>query len=412
MNKNQSGTKVTSDYDKQLEKLNEGLTNQTVSYESYLRKRKKLDEDYVINKDKADLTDDQAELDRLKKHGEEIAQSKKDAEKGVTTAKGNEDPEEVIKKQEELNAILLLEKNSNKAIADADKKAADDKKKLEEDTAKKILEAKKKLHDKERELEKAAFDLAKEMVDNKYENEKNQIQSQMERNNEMFDNELKNIQRSSLSNQQKAAQEITINAQKTQSEKAARKQQHDADIAKAKFDREMAEASVIWNTAKAVMKDLSDSPPPLSYVLAAADIALGAVQLASIASKPLPAYAEGTDNHPGGYAMVGEGKYAEWVQTPSRGFIVDKPTILDLPATTSVTPINNSTINEIVLSNMEKSNSVYENKQQSVNQWEIARWQTQQITKALNKSQPVNVRNTVVIDGREQEWINKKILGK
>jgi len=409
---NAAATKTTQNYDAELSKLNEGLAKQKISYSKYLIERKKLDDKYLTDKDSADIADDQAELDRLKKHGEEIAAQKKQAEAELGNAQGNDDPEAVIKAQQSLSALLQLEKTNNKLIADEDKKAADDKKKLEEDTAKKILEIRKVLKQKEDQLAKESYALATEMVDAKFENEKNAIQNQINLSNAMYDNELKNIANSTLSNRQKAEQTIVLNSQKAQAEKQLQKEQKDADIAKAKFDRDAAIAEVTWQTARAIMKDTAGVPWPLSLEVGLADAALGAVQVAAILAKQIPKYAEGTDSHPGGYALVGEGKYAEWVQTPSGGFMIDKPTLLDLPATTSVTPLTNNTINEIVLNNMVKSNEVNENKTQTVNPWEVARWQTAQLKAAFNKSQTVRVRNTVIIDGREQEWINKKILGR
>jgi phage-related protein len=44
--------------------------------------------------------------------------------------------------------------------------------------------------------------------------------------------------------------------------------------------------------------------------------AVGALQLAKVLATPIPQYAEGTDAHPGGLAVVGEGKHNELVQMP------------------------------------------------------------------------------------------------
>lgn len=49
----------------------------------------------------------------------------------------------------------------------------------------------------------------------------------------------------------------------------------------------------VINTAQAVMQALANTPPPASYALAAVAGALGAVQIAAIASEPLPTFAEG-----------------------------------------------------------------------------------------------------------------------
>jgi hypothetical protein len=77
-------------------------------------------------------------------------------------------------------------------------------------------------------------------------------------------------------------------------------------------------------------------PNPVLMALAGT---LGAIQLAAIIAKPLPQYYKGTDNHPGGYAMVGEqGK--ELIRLPGGGFRIspDRATVVDLPAGSEVIP--------------------------------------------------------------------------
>jgi uncharacterized protein (DUF2164 family) len=51
--------------------------------------------------------------------------------------------------------------------------------------------------------------------------------------------------------------------------------------------------NAVINTAQAVMQALANTPPPASYALAAVAGALGAAQIAAIASQPLPQFAEG-----------------------------------------------------------------------------------------------------------------------
>src|SRR5690606_18277397 len=50
------------------------------------------------------------------------------------------------------------------------------------------------------------------------------------------------------------------------------------------------------------------------------------------------AYAKGTDNHKGGFALVGEER-PEVIQEPNKApYIVNKATVLNLPKGTKVTP--------------------------------------------------------------------------
>ncbi len=73
----------------------------------------------------------------------------------------------------------------------------------------------------------------------------------------------------------------------------------------AKEEKEMAIFQAMINIATGVTSALAQAPP-YSFILAALVGALGAVQIASIASQPLPQFYKGTDNAPEGWAIVDE----------------------------------------------------------------------------------------------------------
>lgn len=101
----------------------------------------------------------------------------------------------------------------------------------------------------------------------------------------------------------------------------------------AKFQKAMDIAQTIAATSLAVTKALPN------FVLAALVGAMGAVQLATILAQPIPKYAHGTDNHPGGLAIVGDGGRSEAVLVGDKAYITpDKPTLLSLPAGAEVVP--------------------------------------------------------------------------
>lgn len=92
------------------------------------------------------------------------------------------------------------------------------------------------------------------------------------------------------------------------------------------------------NTGIGITKALASSPPPANFILAAAVGALGAIQIANIAAKPLPAFAKGVENFEGGLAKVGE-KGAELALTPTGAFLTpDHATLMNLPAGTDIIP--------------------------------------------------------------------------
>lgn len=90
---------------------------------------------------------------------------------------------------------------------------------------------------------------------------------------------------------------------------------------RAKEEKEMAIFNAVINTAQAVVAALPN------YVLAALVGVIGAAQIALISSQPIPAYAQGTDNHIGGAMLVNDGKgsnYQEKVITPDGKVITPK----------------------------------------------------------------------------------------
>ena len=92
------------------------------------------------------------------------------------------------------------------------------------------------------------------------------------------------------------------------------------------------------NTAIGITKALASLPPPANITLAAVIGALGAVQIATIAAKPLPAFAEGVKDFEGGKAVVGE-EGRELISTPMGTFLSpSKATVVDLPAHSDVIP--------------------------------------------------------------------------
>jgi len=73
----------------------------------------------------------------------------------------------------------------------------------------------------------------------------------------------------------------------------------------AKQDKASALFAAIIKTAQAVLSGLAYGPP-LGYIFAALNAALGAVQIGVIASQPIPQFAKGTKKAPKGLAWIGE----------------------------------------------------------------------------------------------------------
>lgn len=76
-----------------------------------------------------------------------------------------------------------------------------------------------------------------------------------------------------------------------------------------------------------------------NVALAALAGAMGAIQIATIVATPIPKYAKGTKDHPGGLAIVGDGGRQEVVSYGGNMFLTpDTPTLIEMPKGAEVFP--------------------------------------------------------------------------
>jgi hypothetical protein len=105
------------------------------------------------------------------------------------------------------------------------------------------------------------------------------------------------------------AMQDKINNEYNKKESALRKKQAEQQKRQNLFN-------AIIGTALSIVQAIANNAPPLSWVLAAINAALGAVQIAAIASEPIPQFFKGTESAPDGLISVGE-KGRELIQTRS-----------------------------------------------------------------------------------------------
>jgi len=102
------------------------------------------------------------------------------------------------------------------------------------------------------------------------------------------------------------ARKEEIYAAFNEKQKQMEAEQAQANRRRAIFEKAMAATQVGIDTARAVMKAVAVSPLTGGLPFSAIVGGIGAIQLAAVLSKPIPAYAEGTDNAPGGLAVINE----------------------------------------------------------------------------------------------------------
>lgn len=267
-----------------------------------------------------------------------------------------------LSEMEGLRGILILKKQINQATQDEIDIATNniEKQKSLITSAKNKPDEKKGLTELEKRdqvvaLAKDATDAIQNLVDIGYQKEIDAIQKIIDLNNIRKDQEIANINNSTLSAQEKAAQLIILDNTVAANNHKLLVQQNQERVKQAKFDRDMAILKILEDVAGANFKLIAQG----GFAGIAAGIAVGLEATAAIAqllAKPLPtvpAYASGTDSHPGGPAYIGEAGQ-ERVDIPGgRSFITSGPMLLNnLPKGAKVTPLTSDDINQAMYSSM------------------------------------------------------------
>ena len=176
-----------------------------------------------------------------------------------------------------------------------------------------------------------------------YDQQIEKIEEQQEKNEEAGEEEIERIE--------KLAEDGAISTEEAESRKRAAevrtKQKHD-ELEKQKAELEQRQAkwqkanSIVQTTiatSLAIMQAFAQAGPIAGAVLAAVIAAMGAAQIAIIAAQPVPKYAKGTKDHPGGLAIVGDGGRQEVIETDNGAYITPSvPTLVDIPKRARVIP--------------------------------------------------------------------------
>jgi len=266
---------------------------------------------------------------------------------------------------------------------------------------------------KEVEASKEAMTAIISIEDSAFERKKARIEAEIALIDRRREAEVSAINSSTLNEQQKRSALLITEKQAAEQKAALQKQAKEEDIKKAKFDKAAAILSIAVHTAEAIAGAVAQFPLTGGMPFVAIDAAIGAAQIAAVAAKPIPQYADGTDFHPGGPAIVGEGAFSELVQTPGGTFIADKAMLLpDLAAGSKVTPINENTINDLMnialIRSMAGRFSVEKNDNAELKQINGALKQNNRLlTKLVEKQKPPTV--IFKADGNWNDYIRRSV---
>lgn len=252
------------------------------------------------------------------------------------------DSDKLTAEQREAYAKRLAEAKIKLSEATTDEEIANIKKTADEEAAAKAKRLK-ALNDWAQRAQEV-FASITDFVSNMYDAQIDKMDEQIEANTEAGDAEQERIQELVDSNviteeegearKQAAEAETAAKNKKLEEEKAALQMK----AAKFKKASDLVQATI--STSLAVLNALNTQPFfPLGLSMAAIAANMGALQIATIAAQPLPKYAKGTDSHPGGLAVVGDGGRQEVVRVGDMTWLTpDKPTLVDLPQGAEVVP--------------------------------------------------------------------------
>lgn len=237
--------------------------------------------------------------------------------------------DERLEKEKEIARlrVQLSKETSDKIIEDA---------KREEEERKKVELAKKRLI---QESISAIISIGNSLFQRQIDN----VDAEIKANQEEYYAKVETIdalaEKDIITTEEAEARKRAAEEETSRKNKELEKKKAELQTRQAKFQKAMDMMNVVSSTAQAIMRLWVFPGFPSAIAMAAMVSALGAVQLATIAAQPIPKYAHGTDNHPGGLAIVGDGGRSEAVLVGDKAYITpDKPTLLSLPAGAEVVP--------------------------------------------------------------------------
>lgn len=298
---------INAEMSKELDEVAAQYSQGLINKEDYERKRLEITEKYAIKQAQLaiDLAKEQlntpglSEEDRLKLK-EKIAQAE----------------------------IALAEKVRDTEIKAADKTSEAYQKKMDKIAS--VIQA-------ISELLSGFADLGTAIFERKME----EIEAEQDANDEAYEKEVERIEKleenGAISTEEAEARKRAAEDKTKQKEEEIAKKKAVLQEKQAKFDKANNVIQTIMSTSLAIMRAWTN--PFTAPAIIPLIIAQGAIQLATILAQPIPKYAKGTKDHPGGLAIVGDGGKKEGIITDNGLFVTpDKPTLVNLPAHAQVIP--------------------------------------------------------------------------
>ena len=234
-------------------------------------------------------------------------------------------------KRAELSAKLRdLQIDNENAVTDAAIKANESKIQSDKDNFDKRVQIATDLANAGMELFSAIGDYQAQQAETRIA----ELDAQQAKSDELYEMQNSNLEKAIMSDARREEAQKKIDTEKAKRDKEIADKKQKEEIRAAKWEKAQALTSAIINTALAEIKMFADAGP-LGVVLAALSTAAGLASIATIASQPLPAYAEGGVTG-SGLALWGEVR-PEVAVTPSGQIMyAENPTVQNFDAGTRI----------------------------------------------------------------------------
>lgn len=147
------------------------------------------------------------------------------------------------------------------------------------------------------------------------------------------------VEKKVITEEEGEARKRAAEAQTAKKSEELEKKKQQLQYKQAVWDKANSLVQAAISTAMGITTTIGQLGMPAAIPMIALVSALGAIQMATIAATPIPKYAKGTDNHPGGPAIVGDGGRHEVVFYNGGAWLTpDTPTLVDMPRGAVVIP--------------------------------------------------------------------------
>jgi tape measure domain-containing protein len=295
-------------------------------------------------------------------------------------------------------------------------KVSDEKNKKQEEIDAKRKKAAKELNERLKQLNNELLEATSSIFNSMYEKQKALIDQQLNDNKTRTDKEIESVNRSTASEQEKADKILIINQRSAAEEERLNNRKKQIELQQARFERAKNIASIIGNTASAIVKTFIEYPFVLAAPIAAVIGAIGAAQLATVLSSPLPQYKDGREGGPAEFAIVGDGGRSEVIEHNGQAFITpDKDTLTFLP--------KNAKVHKSVPDYLRKADNISLKKLPSIDQYKKDRpfkYDDSRLIDAIKNNKATfivnnsydGIRSQAITAAGQIEYLNRNVYGK